>query len=64
MKDVASKMREWRDSTDMKAVQVYLTPKLLSRLEYACEMTDKSKSEFIRQLIREIELPDNCREIA
>lgn len=58
MKLAAKKSKEWRENSDMKAVQVYLPPHLLERLEYACERADMSKSEIIRQLIRTIEAPD------
>lgn len=61
MKETTLKMREWRENSDMKAVQIYLPPYLVDRLEYASKFTGKSKSEVIRHLIRQIELPDICR---
>ena len=61
MKETTLKMREWRENSDMKAVQIYLPPYLVKRLEFASGVTGKSKSEVIRHLIRQIDLPDICR---
>jgi len=58
-----NKSKEWRERSSLKALQVYLSPNLIERLDYACSVSEKSKSEIVRQLIRSLEHPDNYRKI-
>jgi metal-responsive CopG/Arc/MetJ family transcriptional regulator len=61
MKEACTRIQKWRQRTDMQPLQIYLSPWLKKRLDYACEKTGLNRSELIRQLLREIADPDFCR---